>query len=105
MSNRAVNVLIDRLTRRNHVTVLKLHRFCTLCPKFPTHNNLTTLSTTFHNKPQNTIASPSYSETSKQLVAQGLGLCNCTKPPIVHLLGIKLNSVLRKVKPFLNDRS
>jgi hypothetical protein len=32
---------IERLTsRRNHVTILELHKFCTVDPELPTYNNL-----------------------------------------------------------------
>lgn len=40
MSHCRVNVLIHRLTRRNHVTVLELHGFGTLSPQLPTDNYL-----------------------------------------------------------------
>ena len=44
--------------------VLQLRDFCT---EITTHNNLTSFHPTFHNKPQNTIASPLNSKSSKKL--------------------------------------
>lgn len=35
-----VNVLLDRLTRGNHVAILKLHRLGTLSPKLSAYYNL-----------------------------------------------------------------
>jgi hypothetical protein len=40
MPHSRINIKVDRMTRRNHVTILELHRFCTLGPELPTYNNL-----------------------------------------------------------------
>jgi hypothetical protein len=40
MPHSQINIKVDRMTRRNHVTILELHRFCTLGPELPTYNNL-----------------------------------------------------------------
>lgn len=42
MSHSWVDIFFNRLTRRNHVSILELHGLRTLCPKFSTHNNLLT---------------------------------------------------------------
>ena len=87
MSHSCINVLIDWLTRRDHVPILEFHGLGPLGPELATHNDLniqeqisqqlnhpkctniyqrtpikvnylTTLGTTLHNKAENTIASP-----------------------------------------------
>ncbi|KAF3946076.1 hypothetical protein CMV_027619 [Castanea mollissima] len=93
MSNSRVNIFIDWLTRRNHISILELHGLCTMCPKFFTNNHLTSLCPTFHNKSQYTIARPPNSKTSEKLVSERLSLSNSTKPSVV--------AVLWKLEPFL----
>lgn len=40
MSDSSVNVLVHRLTRRDHVAILELHGLGSLGPELTTHNNL-----------------------------------------------------------------
>lgn len=40
MSHSGVNILLDGLTGGDHISILELHGFCTLCPELTTNNNL-----------------------------------------------------------------
>lgn len=93
------------MTRRNHVPILELHGFSTLGPELATNNNLTALGATLHDKPKNTIASPSDSKSTEELVAEGLGLGDGAETAVVHLLRVELDAALREVEALLNHRS
>lgn len=47
---------------------------------------------------------PANSEASKELVTERLSLSNGAETPVVHLLSVELNAVLRELEPLLNYR-
>ena len=85
-----VDVVVDGVSRVDHETVHKLHGLGPLAPQLSTHDHLVaqlmdqiqgffkiylaTLGSRLHDKSEDTIASTSHSETSNQLVPQGLRL-------------------------------
>lgn len=60
MTQSWLNIFNNRLSRRNHVSILALHRLGTLSPEFATDNNCVskTFCSTLHDKSKNTIACP-----------------------------------------------
>lgn len=40
MPHGRVDIIFARLTRGYHISILELHRLCTLCPELTTHNDL-----------------------------------------------------------------
>lgn len=51
-----VDKVTSRLTRMDHETIGKFHRFCAGGPKLAGNYNLTTFSTRLHNKSEDTVA-------------------------------------------------
>src|SRR6267154_706366 len=56
MTDSVVNEFTSRLTRMNHEPVGKLHRLGTGSAELARHDNFTSLSPRFHDKPKHTIA-------------------------------------------------
>jgi hypothetical protein len=40
MPHSSIDILVDWMAGRDHIPILELHGFSTLCPKLPTHNDL-----------------------------------------------------------------
>ena len=56
-----------------------------------------------YNLPEHTIAGPPDSETSDELVTEGLGLGNGAETAGGHLLCVELHGALGEVEPLLDD--
>merc|ERR1719341_9669 len=91
MSDSSINVVTTGLSRVNHESISELHTLGSLSSQFTRDNHFTSLSTGLHNKTKHTIASPSNSKTSDQLVTEGFGLSNRTETSLGNLFGIELN--------------
>ena len=63
MPHSTINILVNRMAGRNHIPVLELHGFSTLCPKLPTHNDLENTES-----PINTWATSTEIKTRETLV-------------------------------------
>ena len=90
MSASRVDVVVDGVSRVDHETVHELHGLGPLAPQLSAHDHLgaqmmdkiqgfsmiylATLGSRLHDKSEDTIASTPHSETSDQLIPQGLGL-------------------------------
>ena len=85
-----VNVDAGGLTSMDHEPVRKLHRLGALGTEFARHDNLATLSTALHHVTQDTIASTTHSQTTKQLVAKALALSNGAQTTGGNLLSEEL---------------
>ena len=81
----------------------KLHRLGTRSPQLSGNNDLTALSTRFHDESENTIACPSDSKTIEELVSEGLALCDSTEATVLDLGGVERDGVLRELEPLLDQ--
>src|SRR5271156_5689568 len=88
----------------NHKPISKLHRLCSSSSQLATNNNLTPLRPTLHNKPQNTITSPTNCQSSKKLISQTLTLSNSTQSPLLYFFSIQFYTSLLELESFLNER-
>ena len=81
-----INIVINWISRVDHESVNKLHCLGSLSPELATDHNLAPLGPTLHDEPEDTVASPPYSETSNQLVTERLSLGNCAKTTSSNLI-------------------
>lgn len=57
-----------------------------------------------HKKEKGKKHKPPNSKAPKKLITKGLSLCNGTETPVINLLSIELDAIIRKVESFLNNR-
>ena len=85
MSARHVNVLIDGISGVDHQAVNKLHGLGSLSSQLAADHDLAALGSALHDEPEDSIAGPPDSQTSDQLVTEGLSLSNGAKSASGHL--------------------
>merc|ERR1719502_755160 len=90
------------LTCGDEVSILELHGFGTLGAQLSRDNDLATLGAILHDEANDTIAGSADSQTSQQLVSQGLALGHCASSAILDTLGEELDAVLWEAISLLN---
>ena len=122
MTDSIIDKVTRWLTRVDHETVGELHGLGTSSTKLARDDNFATLGTRFHDKAEDTIASPRRDdlvagmkksknskhipadcETSKQFVTQALTLSNSGETTVLNFLGIELEAVLGELEPLLDE--
>ena len=101
--DRRINVHPRRVSTRHHVPILELHALRTLSPQLSAHNNLASLRSTLHNKPQHSIARTPHRQSSEQLVPQRLSLRHGTQTAVGDLLRVQLHGSLGKLETLLHN--
>lgn len=94
---------ISPLSTKEH-TYSELHGLGTGSSQLSRNNNLTTLRTRLHNKPQNTIARTTNSKTVQELVAERLALGNGTQTTVLDLGSIQGDGVFGELEALLDER-
>mmetsp|Transcript_112563 Transcript_112563/g.157872 ORF Transcript_112563/g.157872 Transcript_112563/m.157872 type:complete len:210 (-) Transcript_112563:42-671(-) len=98
-----VNVVADRVTGLDHVSVAELHGLGTLGAELARDNELTALGLVLHDVPQHTIAGTADGKSSEKLVAEGLGLGDGAEATVVDALSEELDRVLGEGEALLHD--
>lgn len=86
-------------------TYSEFHGLGTGSPQLSRNNDLATLGTRLHDKPQDTIARTTDSKPVKEFVAKRLALGNCTKTAVLNLGSVERDRVFGELETFLNERS
>lgn len=88
----------------DHETIGKLHCLCTGSTELSRDDDLATLCARLHDESEYTVGSSSDSETTEQLVLQGLALSDGRQSSVLDLLGIELYGSFCKLESLLNQR-
>jgi hypothetical protein len=89
----------------DHVTITELHTLGTLSTELSGDHDFTTLSRSFHNESNDTVASTSDGKSSQQFELEGFGLGLGAKSPVLDTLGVELDGSFGKGESLLNNRS
>ena len=103
MANSGVDVRANGVTGLNHVTITELHGLGTLSSDFTRNDDLATTGIGFHDESDNSIASTTDSETSQQLVAEGLSLSSGAESTVLNTFSEQVKLVGLEVEALLND--
>mmetsp|Transcript_22982 Transcript_22982/g.39103 ORF Transcript_22982/g.39103 Transcript_22982/m.39103 type:complete len:229 (-) Transcript_22982:63-749(-) len=104
VANGRVDIVVDRLTRLDHVAVTEDHCFGTLTTQFARHNNFDTFGFGLHDEAHDAVARTTHSQTAQQFVAQRLGLSHSTQTAVIHTFSIQFQRTVWEFETFLHDR-
>lgn len=97
--------LLDRFPNPSlDLTYGELHALRASSPELSANDNLATLGTALHDKPQHTIARPPHSQTVQQLVPQALTLCDSAETSVLNLGSVEGDAVLGELEALLDER-
>jgi len=99
-----VHEVTNGLTGVDHESIGELHALGPSSAQFTRNDDLASLGTALHHEAKNTIACTADSETTEQLVSEGLALGDGGKAAVLDFLGIKLERVFGESEPFLYER-
>merc|ERR1719330_1750537 len=100
-----VDVVVLWLACRDEVSVAELHGLGTLRAQLAADHHLTTLGTILHNETNDSIASTSDCQATKQLEPQRFSLRHGTTRTILHALCEELHTVFGEIEALLDNGS
>ena len=105
MSACDIDVVVAWVTRVDHQAVDELHGLGSLTSELAGDNDLAALSARLHDESEDTVAGPSDSQTTDELVSERLGLSDGAETTDSDLLSVELDGALGEVESLLNDSS
>lgn len=103
VADSSVNVVVNRVTRLDHVTITELHGLGTLASELSRDNDLKTLGSTLHDEADDSVAGTADGETSKELVLERLSLGDGAESTALDGRDEKLDGVGLQAEALLDD--
>lgn len=103
MASSMIDEVLCWLTGVDHETIGELHTLRTSSTQLSGNDNLATLSATFHDESEDTIACSANSQTVEELVAERLALCNGGETTVLDLGGVQGDGVLGELESLLDE--